>query len=85
MKHHATSFLVSTYSKEFPDPTHDFEPLEEHLAPQRYVSFVTRSKRKLLDPKRKTRMKIMAKQFGVSEMQLYRIKSGENWGHITID
>jgi len=42
-------------------------------------------KRKLLDPNRKTRLKILAKQFGISEMQLYRIKSGENWGHVTID
>jgi hypothetical protein len=42
-------------------------------------------KRKLSDPKRKTRMKMIAKQFGISEMQLYRIKTGENWGHVTID
>jgi len=42
-------------------------------------------KRMLLDPNRKTRIRILAKQFGVSEMQLYRIKSGENWGHVKID
>lgn len=42
-------------------------------------------KRKLADPNRKTRLKMLAKQFGISEMQLYRIKSGENWGHIKID
>lgn len=41
-------------------------------------------KMKLADPKRKTRVKILAKQFGVSEMQLWRIKSGENWGHVKI-
>lgn len=41
-------------------------------------------KKKILDPNRKTRMRIIAKQFGISEMQLYRIKSGENWGHIKI-
>jgi len=41
-------------------------------------------KRKLLDPNRKTRMKILAKQYGVSEMQLHRIKTGENWGHIKV-
>ncbi|MFT7352689.1 MAG: hypothetical protein ACI9XR_002476 [Flavobacterium sp.] len=29
-------------------------------------------------------MKMIAKQFGVSEMQIARIRSGENWGHITI-
>lgn len=40
-------------------------------------------KRKLFDPNRRTRMRLIAKQFGISEMQLYRIKSGENWGHIT--
>ena len=39
-------------------------------------------KRKLFDPNRKTRMRLIAKQFGISEMQVYRIKSGENWGHI---
>ena len=39
-------------------------------------------KRKIFDPNRKTRMRLIAKQFGVSKMQLYRIKSGENWGHI---
>lgn len=42
-------------------------------------------KKKIQNPNRKTRMKIIAKQFGISEMQLYRIKSGENWGHVTID
>ena len=41
-------------------------------------------KKKLLDPNRKTRIRVLAKQFGVSEMQLYRIKSGENWGEIKV-
>ena len=30
----------------------------------------------------KTRMKMIAKQFKISEMQLYRIKVGENWGWV---
>jgi hypothetical protein len=42
-------------------------------------------KRKLLDPNRKTRMKMLAKQFGVTEMQLCRIKRGENWGYVTVE
>jgi hypothetical protein len=42
-------------------------------------------KRKLLDPNRRTRIKMLARQFGVSEMQLYRIKIGENWGHVKVD
>ncbi len=40
-------------------------------------------KRKINDPNRRTRMKMIAKQFGISEMQLYRIKTGENWGYVT--
>ena len=39
-------------------------------------------KKRLLDPKRKTRLKILAKQYGVTTMTLQRIKTGENWGHI---
>jgi hypothetical protein len=41
-------------------------------------------KKILSDPNRKTRLKIIAKRFGVSEMTLQRIKTGENWGHIKI-
>lgn len=41
-------------------------------------------KKRIFDPNRKTRMKMIARQFGISEMQLYRIKSGENWGHVKI-
>ncbi|WMI69172.1 NUMOD4 domain-containing protein [Mangrovimonas sp. YM274] len=40
-------------------------------------------KRKIHDPNRRTRLKMIAKQFGISEMQLYRIKNGENWGSVT--
>lgn len=46
---------------------------------------VIRIKKRIFDPNRKTRLKIIAKQFGISEMQLYRIKSGENWSHVTIE
>lgn len=45
---------------------------------------VIRLKKQLQDPHRKTRLKILAKQFNISEMQLYRIKSGENWGSIVV-
>lgn len=34
------------------------------------------------DPKRTLSLKQIASQFGVSEMQIYRIKSGEFWYHI---
>lgn len=41
-------------------------------------------KKRLFDPNRKTRVKMLAKQFGISEMQINRIRTGENWGHIKI-
>lgn len=40
-------------------------------------------KRKINDPNRRTRLKMIAKQFGISEMQLHRIKTGENWGSVS--
>lgn len=42
-------------------------------------------KKKINDPNRKTRMKIIAKRYGISVMQLYRIKSGENWSSVNPD
>ena len=41
-------------------------------------------KKVLADPNRKTRLKILAKRFGVTTMTLHRIKTGENWGHIKV-
>lgn len=60
----------------------DFKPYKGHKL---NATQVKRLKKKIFDPNRKTRLKILAKQFGISEMQLYRIKSGENWGHISIE
>jgi hypothetical protein len=48
------------------------------------VTRVIHLKKLLQDPNRKTRLKMLAKQFGISEMQICRIKRGENWGHIKI-
>ena len=39
----------------------------------------------LAKPNRTTRMKTIAKRFGISLTQLYRIKTGENWGHVKIN
>ncbi len=33
----------------------------------------------------KSRLKMIAKQFGITHTQLNRIRSGENWGHVKID
>ena len=32
----------------------------------------------------RTRITMIAKRFGVSDMQIHRIKSGENWSHVEI-
>jgi hypothetical protein len=39
-------------------------------------------KESLNNPRRKLTYKQMAEKYGVSEMTMYRIKSGENWGSI---
>lgn len=41
-------------------------------------------KKKLLDANYRTKIKILAKQFGVSESHLYRIKRGKNWSEIKV-
>lgn len=41
-------------------------------------------KKLLANPNKTTRLKMIAKQFGVSEMQIRRIASGENWGHVKV-
>jgi hypothetical protein len=48
------------------------------------VKKATEIKKRILNPNRKTPLRVIAKQFGISEMHLYRIKSGENWGHIKV-
>lgn len=40
-------------------------------------------KRKMKNPGNMT-MKSIAKKYRISEMQLYRIKRGENWGHVKV-
>lgn len=37
------------------------------------------------DPKRKLSLKQIAEKFGVSEMQIYRIKKGEFWFHVHVE
>jgi len=46
------------------------------------ASQVKSIKKMLDDSKRKLTIKKIAEKFGVSEMTMYRIKSGENWGRI---
>ena len=48
------------------------------------ITKVIHLKKLLQDPNRKTRLKMLAKQFGISEMQVSRIKNGENWSRIKL-
>jgi hypothetical protein len=43
---------------------------------------VRRIKDQLVNPRRKLTIKQLAEKYGVSEMTMYRIKSGENWGRV---
>lgn len=45
---------------------------------------VIRIKKMLQRGNHNTRFTIIAKQFNISTQQLYRIRTGENWGHIKI-
>lgn len=67
---------------------HQFKnPIYKTRPKPRKVAKLTENKVRLLkkilnNPNRKTRLHIIAKQFGVTTTQLKRIKSGENWGDV---
>ena len=48
-------------------------------------STVASLKRMIWDPKRKLSFRKLAEKFGVSEMQIYRIKNGEFWYHVKVE
>lgn len=76
---------LNEHQKSNPRAVSDYKRLHKHNRLHHYKLSepeVKVLKRKLLDPNRKTRIKMIALNFGVSEMQLYRIKRGENWGHV---
>ncbi len=46
---------------------------------------VTALKKEIWNPKRKLTMKQLAEKYGIAEMNLYRIKSGELWFHVHVE
>jgi HNH endonuclease/NUMOD4 motif len=50
--------------------------------PKLNIERVKLIKRKIAEGK--TKQGILAKQFGLSEMAIYRMKTGKNWGHVKI-
>ena len=45
---------------------------------------VKRLKKAIHDPERKRTFAQIAKRYGISQMQLYRIKAGKDWAHIQV-
>jgi len=41
--------------------------------------------KKMLQSENRTRLRVIAKRFGISHTQLNRIRSGENWGSVQPD
>lgn len=84
----ATREQMIEHSKKSPYVIAAFKKLVQHNIEsdghKLTVNQVKFIKKRLADPNRKIRMKMLAKQFNISEMQLYRIKRGENWGHIKV-
>lgn len=78
LEHQHTSPRVQKSRKQF------VEASKKREGPKLTTTQVMHIKKILARPDRKTRMKIIAKQFGISEMHLYRIKTGENWGRVQI-
>jgi hypothetical protein len=62
----------------------EFRARRKHYGNKLNSTQVMHLKKMLHNPNRKTRLKIIAKQFGVTTMTLHRIKTGENWGHIKV-
>jgi len=50
--------------------------------PKLTVLKVKRLKKAINDPDRKRTLKQIAKRYGISEMQLYRVKAGKDWAHV---
>jgi hypothetical protein len=80
MEHSRKSPYVIDAKAKISDSNRSFNSKNQKLK----VSEVIMLRRTLLSPNRKTRLKILAKQFGVSEMQLQRIRTGENWKDVKV-
>jgi len=50
--------------------------------PKLTIVQVKRLKKAIHDPNRKSTFKQIAKRYGISEMHLYRIKTGKDWAHV---
>ena len=56
-------------------------PVRRMKGPKMSYEKVKRLKKIINDPERKRTYKEIAKAYGISQTQLYRIKSGRDWGH----
>jgi len=85
LAHHRTNSKVLKARKRSGKRLRKYNENKEIVGQKLSKTQVLLIKTLLSHPERKTSQKIIAREFGISEMQVYRIKSGENWGHIKID
>ena len=52
--------------------------------PKLTIEQVKRLKKAIHDPDRKRTLKQIAKRYGISQMQLYRVKAGKDWAHVCV-
>jgi hypothetical protein len=80
----ATAEEVSTHQQKSPEKiAYKERQANRTVGLKLNATQVRRIKKEIASPTRKLTYKQMAEKYGVSEMTLYRIKSGENWSRIT--
>lgn len=88
MNNHWTNLQWSTREEMFAhhraNPNYDRNKIRNSKLTESKVKLIKRILKRNEENKR-TRLKMIAKQFGITHTQLNRIRSGENWGHIQID
>ncbi|WP_247231353.1 HNH endonuclease [Telluribacter sp. SYSU D00476] len=74
---------------EMADHNRENPALKNRVMPRRTRNYkLTESKVKMIKKllkNDKNRLKMIAKQFGITHTQLNRIRSGENWKHVTVE
>ncbi|GAB3173246.1 HNH endonuclease [Telluribacter humicola] len=74
---------------EMADHNRENPALKNRVMPRRTSNYkLTESKVKMIKKllkNEKNRLKMIAKQFGITHTQLNRIRSGENWKHVTVE
>ena len=68
-----------------PPPTLRGERATKAKLTENQVRLIKMRLKRRSEGKDKTKLKLIAKQYGISYMQLHRIRTGENWSHVTLE